>query len=120
MTRVILAIAAAATVSGCAFFQRDQCTSDARADLRAIDAEIAQAREEAKGSFAARLSKNGDTAPFICRKNGSAMVECTSLPAPEGGKLAHDWDAHYPKARLARLDRDRQRILLRMKRCQSA
>lgn len=98
----------------------DECSRNARAELRAVDAQIARAKTEAQDSFAVRLATGGGKAPFICRKRGDAMVECTALSAPESGKVPPDWRLHDPEARLARLDAQRQSILKRMMKCRSA
>lgn len=117
--RVSFMIAAAALLSGCSYFSVDECSRDARAELRTIDAQIARAQADAQSSFAANLLTNGARAPFICRQAGDVMVECTALPAPERGKLPYDWSIHDPQSRLAGLDAERQRILARMMACQS-
>ena len=118
MIRSVLLIAAVASLSGCALFQRDQCAADARAELRDVDARIAQTRDEARHSHAVKMPMNGSKTPLLCRERGGDMVACTALPQPTGSKLAYGWAAHSPKARLARLDAERQKILTRMMACQ--
>lgn len=115
MIRVVFLFVAAASLSGCALFQRDQCAGDVRTELRAVDARIAQARAEAQDSYAVQMPMDGGKVPFLCRKRGGDMVECTSLPS---GKAGHDPAAHDPAMRLARLKAERQTVLARMMACQ--